>query len=130
MADVDSGSTPIEEGVLADLRAEVLSAFSGKVASLTPSTRRLAADFAYGTIWPREGLSQRDKSIATIAALVVLQCTEELQLHTIRGLANGLSREEIGEILTQLIPYVGFPLVVSAATKMADLVDRATQNKE
>lgn len=130
MADGTISPSSLPEGVLADLRLEVLAAFGAKVASLTPDIRSLAADFAYGTIWPREGLSQRDRSIATIAALVVLQCTEELQLHAIRGLANGLSKEELGEILTQLIPYVGFPLVVSAATKMADLVDRATQAQE
>ncbi|MFF7594541.1 MULTISPECIES: carboxymuconolactone decarboxylase family protein [Streptomyces] len=81
--------------------------------------------FAYGEVWPRPGLSPRDRSIATIAALVTLSCTEELRLHKLRGLANGLTKAELGEILPQLAPYVGFPLVVSTATKIADLLEPA-----
>jgi 4-carboxymuconolactone decarboxylase len=92
---------------------------------VAPDVSKLAASFAYGEIWPRPGLTQRDRSIATLAALVTLGCTEELRLHTLRGLANGLTKAEIGEILTQLVPYVGFPLVVSAAAKVADLFERA-----
>ncbi|WP_063045181.1 carboxymuconolactone decarboxylase family protein [Nocardia pseudovaccinii] len=107
------------------LRAEVLAALSPKVAGVAPDVGKFAASFAYGEIWPRPELSQRDRSIATIAALVTLSCAEELKLHTLRGLANGLTKTEIGEILTQLIPYVGFPLVVSAAEKIADLMERA-----
>lgn len=107
------------------LRAEELAALGPKVASVAPDVSKLAASFAYGEIWPRPELSQRDRSIATIAALVTLSCTEELRLHTLRGLANGVTKQEIGEILTQLIPYVGFPLVVSAAAKISDLIERA-----
>ena len=110
---------------IAALRAEVLGALSPKVARVAPDVSKLAAAFAYGEIWPRPGLSQRDRSIATIGSLVALGCSEELRLHTLRGLANGLTKEEIGEILTQLVPYVGFPLVVSAAATISDLIERA-----
>lgn len=107
------------------LRAEILATLGPTVARVTPDLNKLAASFAYGEIWPRPELSPRDRSIATIAALTTLNCTEELRLHTLRGLANGITKQEIGEILTQLIPYVGFPLVVSAAAKIADLIERA-----
>lgn len=116
-------STPTAS--IAALRAEVLAALGPKVARTAPDVSTLAASFAYGDIWPRPGLSQRDRSIATFASLVTLSCTEELRLHTLRGLANGITKAEIGEILTQLIPYVGFPLVVSAAAKISDLIERA-----
>jgi 4-carboxymuconolactone decarboxylase len=117
--------TTVPTASIEDLRAEVLLDVSPTVATVVPDLNKLARNFALGEIWPRTGLSQRDRSIATIAALVALSCTEELRLHTLRGLANGISKEEFGEILTQLIPYVGFPLVVSAATKIADLIERA-----
>ena len=110
---------------LRDLRAEELAALSPKVAAVAPSLPGFAASFAYGEVWPRPQLSQRDRSIATIAALITLSCKEELRLHVIRGFSNGISKEEMGEIFTQLIPYVGFPLVVSAAALVADLVERA-----
>lgn len=120
MTDRAASSASIDQ-----LRREVLGDVSPKVAGVAPSIGQLAASFAYGEVWSRPGLSKRDRSIVTFSALVALSATEELQLHALRGLANGISKDEIGEILTQLAPYVGFPLVVAAATKIADLVDRA-----
>jgi 4-carboxymuconolactone decarboxylase len=67
----------------------------------------------------------RDRSIATIAGLVAINCHDELKLHALRGLGNGVSKQEISEIIIQLTPYVGFPLGVSAAAAVADFVDRA-----
>jgi 4-carboxymuconolactone decarboxylase len=121
----DSRDFSAPRASVADLRAEILAALSPKVAAVVPDVGKLAASFAYGEVWPRPGLSPRDRSIATIAALVTLSRTEELRLHTLRGLANGLTKAELGEILTQLAPHVGFPLMVSAAPKIADLLERA-----
>jgi 4-carboxymuconolactone decarboxylase len=110
---------------LAALRAEILADVGPKVARVVPDFSALAARFAYGEIWPRPDLSQRDRSIATLAALVALNNEEELRLHVVRGLANGLTEPEIAGLFTQLIPYVGFPLVMAAAVRVADLLDRA-----
>ncbi len=107
------------------LRSEVLAPISPKLQSLVPDLGGLATSFAYGDVWSRGGLSSRDRSIATIAALVALNCPDELKLHVLRGLANGLSKEEIGEIIIQLTPYLGFPLTVSAAAAVGDVVERA-----
>lgn len=107
------------------LRAEVLAPISPKLASVAPALGQLAMDFAYGQVWSREGLSKRDRSIATIAALVAVNCPSELKLHALRGLTNGLTKEEIGEIVTQLAPYVGFPLCVTAAAAIGEVVPRA-----
>lgn len=117
-------STPMGSSIDA-LRAEVLAPISPKLASVAPQLGKLAMDFAYGQVWSREGLSKRDKSIATIAALVVVNCSSELKLHALRGLANGLTKEEIGEIVTQLAPYVGFPLCVTAAAAIGEVLPRA-----
>lgn len=127
-----SQATPDPDGgtSLRDLRTEELSALGPKVAAVAPDIPGLAASFAYGEIWPRPLLSQRDRSIATIAVLIATQCREELRLHVLRGLGNGLSKEELGEIFVQLIPYVGFPRVVSAAEQVADLVKRADVSTE
>ena len=108
------------------LRAEVLAPINPKLASVAPAIGQLAMDFAYGQVWSREGLSQRERSIATIAALVMVNCPSELKLHALRGLANGLTKEEIGEIVTQLTPYAGFPLCVTAAAAIGEVLPRAT----
>jgi alkylhydroperoxidase/carboxymuconolactone decarboxylase family protein YurZ len=47
----------------------------------------------------------------------------------LRGLTNGLTKEEVGEIILQLTPYVGFPLTVSAAAAVGDVVERADISK-
>jgi 4-carboxymuconolactone decarboxylase len=111
-------------GIINDLRADVLAEESGSRAKLVPHVAELVSSFAYGQVWSRPGLSARDRSIATIAALVAINCPTELKLHVLRGMANGLSKQEISEIVTQLIPYLGFPLTMTAATAVGDLVER------
>ncbi len=104
------------------MRAEVIAALAPKLMTATPALRDLATSFVYGGIWSRPGLSQRDRSIATIAAVVAIGAAEETQLQTLRGVENGLTAEEVSEILTQLVPYIGFPLVISAANRIADFI--------
>ena len=130
-SDPSSGSQDLSatfahaNATLDQLRAEVLATFVDDLDRAAPDVRGLAATFAYEQIWPRDGLSTCDRSIVTIAAIVALGCTDELKLHVIRGLEHGITKDEIGEVLTHLIPYVGFPLVVKAASAVGDLVERA-----
>jgi alkylhydroperoxidase/carboxymuconolactone decarboxylase family protein YurZ len=63
-------------------------------------------------VWSRPGLSQRDRSLITIAALCALHRPNELKLHIGRGLANGLSTAEISEIIMHMAIYGGFPVAV------------------
>ena len=63
-------------------------------------------------VWSRPGLNQRDRSLITIAALCALHRPNELEIHIGRGLDNGLSREEISEIIMHMAIYGGFPVAV------------------
>ena len=63
-------------------------------------------------VWSRPGLNQRDRSLITIAALTALYRPNELELHIGRGLDNGLSREEICELIMHMAIYGGFPVAV------------------
>jgi 4-carboxymuconolactone decarboxylase len=63
-------------------------------------------------VWSRPGLSQRDRSLITVAALCALHRPNELRLHIARGLENGLSREEICEVIMHMAIYGGFPVAV------------------
>ncbi len=63
-------------------------------------------------VWSRPGLNQRDRSLATIAALTALNMPHELKLHIERGLENGLSRVEISELIMHMAIYAGFPRAV------------------
>lgn len=63
-------------------------------------------------VWSREGLSQRDRSLITVAALTVLYRPNELRLHLQRALDNGVTREELCEVIMHLAIYGGFPTSV------------------
>lgn len=63
-------------------------------------------------VWSREGLSQRDRSLITIAALTALHRPNELRLHIDRGLENGLTRQEVCEVIMHMAIYGGFPVAV------------------
>ncbi|MSQ22779.1 MAG: carboxymuconolactone decarboxylase family protein [Dehalococcoidia bacterium] len=82
---------------------------------IAPYLAELSAKVLFGDVWERPGLSKRDRSLITIAALVVLYRTEQIRGHIRRGLDNGVTKEEIGEMITHLAFYGGWPTAVNAA---------------
>ena len=68
----------------------------------------------WGSVWTREGLSRRDRSLLNIGMLVALRATEELRGHVRGGLNNGLTREEITEAVIHSSGYCGAPAALSA----------------
>jgi 3-oxoadipate enol-lactonase/4-carboxymuconolactone decarboxylase len=86
-------------------------------AGTTPFTsdfQDLITRYAWGEIWTRPGLDRRSRSIVTLTALVALGHDEELALHVRGALRNGLSEEEIKEVLLQTAVYCGVPAANSA----------------
>jgi 4-carboxymuconolactone decarboxylase len=83
--------------------------------SISPKLRELTDDVLFGDVWERPELSKRDRSLLTVGVLVALYRTEQLRHHIGRGLDNGLSREEIGEIITHVAFYAGWPTAANAA---------------
>lgn len=87
--------------------AQRLAEFAPKFADLTTST--LFAD-----VWERPGLSKRDRSLVTVAALVSLYRTNELPFHLKRATENGVTKDELVEAMTHLAFYAGWPCAVTA----------------
>ena len=85
----------------------------------SPYLRELRNSLVYGEIWERPQLSKRDRSLITIAVLQAL-AREELAIHIPRGLENGLSPEEISEIILHVTFYAGWPTGVQASLTAAD----------
>lgn len=81
---------------------------------VSPKLAALTDEVLFGDIWERPGLSKRDRSLATVSALIALNRTEQLRSHLALGRQNGLSREEISEVITHLAFYTGWPNAVSA----------------
>ena len=84
----------------------LLGDFSPKFADLTE-------DFLFGQIWEGPELSKRDRSFITVAALVALNRTAELPLHLKRARRNGVTWEELKEIILHLAFYAGWPCAFS-----------------
>jgi 4-carboxymuconolactone decarboxylase len=82
------------------------------VAGTTPFTapfQDLITRYAWGEIWSRPGLSRAERSMITLTALAVLRQDEELALHTRAAQRNGLTPEQIQEVLLQVTVYAGAP---------------------
>jgi len=81
----------------------------------TPYLAALLNEWVYGEVWERPDLSKRDRSLATIAVAQGMGATSELRSHITRGLDNGVTPEEIGELITHIAFYTGIPSAVNAA---------------
>jgi 4-carboxymuconolactone decarboxylase len=95
---------------------------------LTTEFQNLITRYAWGEIWTRPGLPRHTRSLVTIAMMVALNRNEELALHLRAAKNNGVSRDEIKEILMQTAIYCGVPAANSAfhlAQKIFDEDDKA-----
>ncbi|MCX4162972.1 MULTISPECIES: 4-carboxymuconolactone decarboxylase [Paraburkholderia] len=89
----------------------------------TEEFQNLITRHAWGEIWTRDGLPRHTRSLLTIAMLVALNRSEELALHLRAAKNNGVSRDEIKEVLLQAAIYCGVP-AGNAAFHLADKLFR------
>ena len=80
-----------------------------------PKLVQATEEFAYADIWERKGLSKRDRSLITVAALVAMNRSEQLRGHVSRAIDNGVTKDEIVEIITHMAFYSGWPTAMTAA---------------
>lgn len=90
---------------------------------ITPRLAELTEDVLFGDIWERPGLSKRDRSLITVAALISLYRTDQLRGHIRRAEDNGVTRDEIAEMITHLSFYAGWPNGVNAAAVAKSVYD-------
>ncbi|MEU6556424.1 carboxymuconolactone decarboxylase family protein [Streptomyces sp. NPDC046915] len=95
------------------------------LASVAPKLVELTDDVLFGDVWERAELSPRDRSLVTITALAALYRTEQLGFHLKLALDNGLTREELGEALTHLAFYAGWPTAMTAVTQLKSIVEES-----
>jgi 4-carboxymuconolactone decarboxylase len=77
--------------------------------------------YAWGDVWSRPGLSRTERSIVTLTVLAALQHEGELAMHVKAALRNGLTREQVQEVLLQVAVYAGVP----TANRAFAIADRA-----
>ena len=109
--------TKYDDGM--EVRREVLGAdhvdrATANASELTREFQELITEYAWGTVWTRPGLDRRSRSMITLTALVALGHDEELALHLRAAITNGLSVDEIKEVLMQTAIYCGVPAANTA----------------
>ena len=91
--------------------------------ALTEEFQAFITRYAWGEIWTREGLPRHTRSLLTIAMMVALNRGEELALHLRAAKNNGVTRDEIKEVLLQTAVYCGVP-AANSAFHLADRIFR------
>ncbi|HYC14791.1 MAG TPA: carboxymuconolactone decarboxylase family protein [Stellaceae bacterium] len=76
--------------------------------------QQLVTGFGWGQIWTRPGLALRERSILNLGMLTALNRPHEFKVHVRGALNNGVTREEIREVLLQTALYCGFPAAIEA----------------
>lgn len=92
---------------------------------IAPRLTEITDQVLFDDVWQRPGLSRRDRSLITVAALVSLYRTNELPFHLGKALENGVTRDEIVETITHLAFYAGWPTAGTAITIARDVFARA-----
>lgn len=78
----------------------------------------------FDEVWERDGLSKRDRSLITVAALTALGKTDQLQFHLNFAIQNGLTADELKEAITQLAFYTGWPNGMAAMTVLKNNLEK------
>ncbi|WTQ37615.1 alpha/beta fold hydrolase [Nocardioides sp. NBC_00163] len=106
-----AGGMNVRRQVLGDAHVDRATA---AITDINRDYQDLITRYAWGTIWTRPGLARRDRSIGVLTALVAGRHFDELEFHLRAALTNGLTREEIIEVLLQTSIYVGVPAANTA----------------
>ena len=82
----------------------------------TADFQSLITRYAWGDVWSRPGLDRRTRSCVTLALLAALGCEEEFEVHLAAAARNGVTRDEIKEVLLHVAVYAGVPRANRAFT--------------
>ena len=89
---------------------------------LSQPFQELATEFAWGSVWTREGLTLRERSLMTLAMCIAMNRPRELQIHLRGALRNGVEREMLPEILLHAFLYCGGPACIDAMHAMREVL--------
>jgi 4-carboxymuconolactone decarboxylase len=89
----------------------------------------LVTTYCFGDIWNRPGLDRRTRSIITLAALTALSKPNQIKAHVVGAIANGVTKEEIREILMHTSVYAGIPAGVEAMTAAQEVLKQMGLDK-
>jgi 4-carboxymuconolactone decarboxylase len=111
---------PLNEAAEAQRAARVEQQFG----AVAPGLVQYTTDVLFRDLWLRPDLAPRDRSLATVSALIALGQTAQMTSHINLGMDNGLTRPEIGEVITHLAFYAGWPRAFSAMSVAKEVFEK------
>lgn len=109
MEDTRERGIKIFEEIYGKAMADGLRSYIESSTDFGVEQAKWAMDWAFGTVWARDGLERKMRSCAVLGMLIGLGQYDEIKYHTKMGLANGLTRKELEEIFLTSVPYAGLP---------------------
>src|SRR5579871_2653879 len=97
------------------------SAVRNALGELAPKLVELTDDVLFGDVWERPQLSKRDRSLITCADLIATGKTEQMDFHFPNAIRNGVTTQEVIEMITHLAFYSGWPNAMSAVNRAKTL---------
>jgi 4-carboxymuconolactone decarboxylase len=123
---------------MADTRTEGLTVLKDMLPGLIPDNLtslrdgrvadelgELSLDHVFGALWTRPGLDRRSRSLVTLGALIAMRAEHELKLHFQIALRNGLTVEEIEEVIYHMTGYAGYPAATTARNVACEVLARS-----
>jgi len=101
------------------------SAVQKLLGDFAPKLVDLTDRILFGDVWERPELSKRDRSLVTVSALIALHRPDQLRFHLNRAVENGLTKEELIEVITHLAFYSGWPNAMSAIMIAKEVFSKA-----
>jgi 4-carboxymuconolactone decarboxylase len=95
-----------------------------RMGDFAPKLAEFTDDVLFGDLWERPQLSKRDRCLITCAALVASGKTDQMSFHFPFALENGVTEEELVELITHLAFYAGWPNAMSAVTRARELLGK------
>ena len=105
------------------------SAAEKMIGDFAPKLVDLTDRVLFGDVWERPELSKRDRSLVTVAALIALNRPEQLRFHLEKALDNGLTTEQLIEVITHLAFYAGWPNAMNAIMLAKELFSKKGSSK-
>jgi 4-carboxymuconolactone decarboxylase len=94
------------------------------IGDFSPKLVELTDRVLFDDVWERKGLSKRDRSLITVAALIALYRPEQLRFHLAKAVENGVKKEELIEAITHLAFYSGWPNAITAIMLAKELFQK------
>jgi 4-carboxymuconolactone decarboxylase len=110
----------VRRAVLGDAHVDAAQA---RADEFTADFQEFITRYAWGEVWARPGLDRRTRSCVTLALLAGLHCEKELPMHVRAALRNGLTPDEIKEVLLQVAVYAGVPAANSAFAVAQEIIN-------